>query len=76
MADARAGDVRVRLSRFGARLGNWNDRHSSHDRRSDASLRWRFIDRLARWMFVKGDGFPRPTVDELTALWDDEGYFG
>jgi hypothetical protein len=57
-------------------LGNWNDRHSSHDRRSDASLRWRFIDRLARWMFVKGDGFPRPTVDELTALWDDEGYFG
>lgn len=40
------------LSRLGARLGNWNDRHSDHDRRRDASLRWRGIDRIAGWLYV------------------------
>lgn len=43
-------------SRIGARLGNWNDRHSSHDRRADASLRWRVLDRVASWLCTLPDG--------------------
>lgn len=39
---------------IGARLGNWNDRHSSHDQRAEASLRWRVVDRIASWLYVRG----------------------
>lgn len=44
---------RSRMSRLGATLGNWNDRHSRHERRSEASLRWRVLDRIAGWLYVR-----------------------
>jgi len=43
------------LSRLGAALGNWNDRHSRHDRRSEATWRWRLLDGIAGWLYVRGD---------------------
>jgi len=43
------------LSRLGATLGGWNDRHASHDSRGDASRRWRIVDRFAGWLYVRGD---------------------
>lgn len=43
-----------RRARLGAAIGNWNDEHSSHDTASQASLRWRVINRLARWLYVMG----------------------
>lgn len=50
-----------RLSRVGARVGNWNDRHSHsrHDSRSEASLRWRLLDRLSSWLYVLPDRVTR-----------------
>jgi hypothetical protein len=42
------------LSRIGARLGNWNDRHSTHDSRAAASPWWRALDRIASWLYVGG----------------------
>ena len=43
------------ISRLGARLGNWNDKHSKHDTKSKASFRWRLLDHIAGWLYVKGD---------------------
>lgn len=44
------------LCRLGARLGNWNDAHSSHDSQSEATRRWRVLNSVAGWLYVKGDG--------------------
>ena len=43
------------ISNFGAWLGNWNDRHSLHDSRSDASLRWRVLDHIASRLYLVGE---------------------
>jgi hypothetical protein len=40
--------------RLAARVGNLNDRRSSHDSRAEASLRWRVIDRVVGWLYVRG----------------------
>lgn len=44
--------MRERLNRLGAMLGNWNDRHARHDSRSEATRRYRVIDRLAGWLYT------------------------
>lgn len=44
-----------RLSRLGARLGNWNDRYSTGDTRKERGARWRVVDRIAGWLYRKGD---------------------
>lgn len=57
------GDLEISLQRrrvrktpwpvwLGAIVGNWNDRHSHHDSRSDASLRWRVVDKLAHELYT------------------------
>ena len=40
------------LAPVGSALGNFNDRHSHYDSRSEASLRWRLIDRFAGWLYT------------------------
>ena len=47
--------MRQLASKVGRALSNWNDRHSQHDSRSEATLRWRLVDRLSGWLYVKGD---------------------
>lgn len=47
--------MRLLISRIGATLGNWNDRQAEHDRRTDASLMYRIIDRVAGRLYVMGD---------------------
>lgn len=42
-----------RRARLGAAIGNWNDRtFGGHDSASQASRRWRVIDRLAGWLYT------------------------
>jgi hypothetical protein len=41
------------LSNLGATIGNWNDHRSTHDRRVDATLVYRFIDRIAGWLYMR-----------------------
>lgn len=45
--------MRKTLSWLGARLGNLNDRFSKHDSRSEATLRWRVVDRSASWLHTR-----------------------
>jgi hypothetical protein len=42
-------------ARAGRALGNWNDRQARHDTASAASLRWRVLDRIAGWLYTRGD---------------------
>lgn len=53
----RAEVVRTRLSRLGARLGNWNDRRHYDDWNglAYAPRSWRIVNRVAGWLYVKGD---------------------
>lgn len=46
-----------RLSRLGARLGNWNDQlgYGRAAARQHAGRRWWLIDRLASWLYVMPD---------------------
>jgi hypothetical protein len=40
----------------GRALGNWNDRANGvADMRSDRSLRWLLIDKIAGWLYVRGE---------------------
>jgi hypothetical protein len=41
-------------ARVGRWLGNLNDRFSRHDRRSESTLRWRAIDRVAGRLYTWG----------------------
>lgn len=41
-------------ARLGARLSDWLDAHSDHDRRVDAPLWWRALDRMAGWLYTWG----------------------
>lgn len=43
---------REKLSRLGARLGNWNDRHFGADTKADQTRLWRTLDRFAGWLYV------------------------
>jgi hypothetical protein len=45
-----------RINNAGATLGNWNDRRSDHDRRAEATLTYRAIDRIAGWLYTWRDG--------------------
>jgi hypothetical protein len=46
----------MKLWKLGARLGNWNDEHlGGHDRRVEASWRWRVVDRVASWLYLRGN---------------------
>ena len=46
-------DPREILSRFGARLGNWNDRHfGGADTKADQTRLWRTLDRIAGRLYV------------------------
>lgn len=56
MTNTEQRSTRMTASRLGAKLGNWNDRHSGHDSRSEASRAWRALDRLAGWLYVRGGG--------------------
>ena len=48
--------IREWLSRCGALLGNWNDRHNATgDSRSTHPRRWRLIDRVSSWLYVLPD---------------------
>lgn len=40
------------LWRIGRAISNWNDRHSNHDRRAEATLRYRALDRIAGWLYT------------------------
>jgi hypothetical protein len=42
-------------SQLGRALGNWNDRHSRHDTASEATWRWRILDRIAGSLYRRGD---------------------
>ena len=42
--------------RLGGRLSDWLDARSDHDRRVDAPLWWRALDRLAGWLYTWGYG--------------------
>lgn len=44
-----------KLSRLGKRLGDWNDRHSNHDTRSERTLRYRVLDRISGWLYTLPD---------------------
>ena len=57
MMDSRARVVRSRLSRLGARLGNWNDRRHEHRLRSPviyAPMSWRIVNRIVGWLWRPG----------------------
>lgn len=51
---------RERLSRLGARLGNWNDRvNATGDGRFEHPRRWHVLDRIASWLYVTPDRIKR-----------------
>lgn len=47
--------MRELLSRAGARLGNWNDKHSTHDTRSERTRFYRVVDAIAGSLYVLPD---------------------
>lgn len=47
--------MRERLSRLGAKLGNWNDQHAKHDSRSGRTRRYIVLDRIAGWLHTLPD---------------------
>lgn len=48
-------ETRNRLSRLGARLGNWNDQRYAGDTPAERGWRWRLLDRIAGWLYVRPD---------------------
>lgn len=38
---------------LGRALGNWNDRHARGDTRAERGRRWRLLDRIAGWLYVR-----------------------
>jgi hypothetical protein len=45
----------MRSEDIGRILGNWNDRRSGHDSRSEASRLWRVLDRIAGWLYTRAE---------------------
>ena len=42
-------------ARVGRVIGDWNDRRARHDAAAAASLRWRVLDRIAGWLYTRGE---------------------
>lgn len=43
------------LSRFGAIIGNLNDKYSNHDGRFEATKRWKIIDKISSFLYALPD---------------------
>lgn len=64
------------LSQLGAALGNWNDQRSRHDTRSETTLFWRTMDKVAAWLYIdagpvlrrKQEGMALATARKLPRL--------
>lgn len=53
--------MRFLLSKLGAHVGNWNDRRTQFDSRSEHTKSYTFIDRMCSKLYILGDPHDRTT---------------